>query len=124
MDEFLEIIKKDPKVQKESSKAIDKFNKQSLSTSSQIAHKVLIQSRVFKQVIKLMEETLSNMNIELEGKDNKTQFLEGKLGMPDSKKVEEMNRLDLNKTSSKDRTNTIMNWLKKHLLIVNKLKIK
>ena len=63
-----------------------------------------------------MEETLSDMNIELEGKDNKTQFLEGKLGMPDSKKVEEMNRLDLNKTSSKDRTNTIRNWLKKHLI--------
>ena len=40
------------------------------------------------------------MDRELEEKDNKIQFIEDKIGIPDSKVVEEMNRLDLYKISS------------------------
>ena len=72
-----------------------------------------------------MDDTISDMDIELEQKDNKIQFLQDKVGIPDSKFVEEeMNRLDLNKISSKDRFDRIMNRFKKHLLIVNICKIK
>ena len=37
------------------------------------------------------------MDIELEQKDNRIQFLEGKIRIPDCKVVEEMNRLDVSK---------------------------
>ena len=41
-----------------------------------------------------MGETMSDMDIELEQKDSKVQFLEGKIGIPDSNFIEEMNRLE------------------------------
>ena len=48
-----------------------------------------------------MRETISEMDIDLEQKDNKVQILEDKVGIPDSKVIERKNRLDLNKRSSK-----------------------
>ena len=55
------------------------------------------------------------MSIELEQKNNKIQFLEDKLGMPDSKIVEEMHKLSLNKISRKDKCDRFMNRLNKTL---------
>ena len=62
-----------------------------------------------------MGETISDMDIELEQKDNEIQFLEDKIGIPDSKVIEEMNRLDLNKISIKEKNARIMNRLNKTL---------
>ena len=115
MAEFIEIIKKDSKVQNEISQTIDKYNKESFSTRSQIGQNALIQSKVFKQAINIMGETISDMDIEIEQKDNKIHFLEDKIGIPDSKVIEEMNRLDLNKISSKEKNDRIMNRLNKTL---------
>ena len=63
------------------------------------------------------------MDIDFEQKDNKVQIFEDKIGIPDSKVIEGMNRLDLNKISS-EKNDRIMNRLKKHLSITNTLKIK
>ena len=115
MAEFIEFIEKDPNIQNEISQTIDKHNKESISNRSQRGQKALIQSKVFQQAINIMGETISDMDIELEQKDNKTQFLEDKIGRPDSKVVEEMKRLDLNKISSKDKCDRIMNRLNKTL---------
>ena len=38
-----------------------------------------------------MGETISDMDVEREQKDNKIQFLNDKIGIPDSKVIEEMN---------------------------------
>ena len=62
-----------------------------------------------------MGDTISDMTIELEQKDNKIQFLEDEIGTPDPKIVEEMNGLDLNKISSKDKCERIMDTLNKTL---------
>ena len=62
-----------------------------------------------------MGETISDMDIEIEEKANKTQFLEGKIGIPDSKVIEDMNRLDLNKISFEEKNDRIMNRLNKTL---------
>ena len=48
------------------------------------------------------------MDIELEQKDNKTQFLEDEIGIPDFKVVEEMNRLNFSKNEPK-KGDRIMN---------------
>ena len=50
-----------------------------------------------------MGETISDMDKELEQKDNKIQVFEDKVGTPDSIVIEKMNRLDLNKISSKEK---------------------
>ena len=63
----------------------------------------------FKVAINIMCETVSDMDIEKEQEDNKIQFLEDTfLGIPVSKVVEEMNRLDSNKKPSKDKCNRIL----------------
>ena len=40
-----------------------------------------------------MGDTIEDMNTEVEQKDNKKQFFKNKIGLPDSKIVEEMNKL-------------------------------
>ena len=97
MSEFIKIIKKDLNMQNDISQTIEKYNKESFSTRSQIGQNASIQSKVFKQATDIMGETISDMDMEIEQKDNKTQFLEEKIGIPDSKVIEEMNRLDLNR---------------------------
>ena len=43
-----------------------------------------------------MGGTIEDMDIEIEQKDNKTDFLENKIGLADYKVIEEMNWLGLN----------------------------
>ena len=62
-----------------------------------------------------MGDTIDDMDIEIEQKDNKISFLENKIGVTDDKIVEEMNRLDLNKISDEEKNNRIMNRLNKTL---------
>ena len=96
MAEFIEIINKDPNIQNEISQTIDKYNKKSLSTRSHLVQKASIQSRVFQQAINTRDDKISDIDIELEQKDDKLQFSEDKIGIPDSKVIEELNGLDLN----------------------------
>ena len=51
------------------------------------------------------------MDIQLEQKDNKRQFLDDETGMPDSKIVDKMKRLHLNKITSKNESDRVMNRL-------------
>ena len=46
MTEFIEIIEKDANIQNEISQTIDKYNKESFSTRSQIGQNALYQSKV------------------------------------------------------------------------------
>ena len=115
MTEFIEIIKKDANIQNEISQKIDKYNKESFPTRSQIVQKALIQSKDFKKAKNFMGEKISDMVMVKEQKDNKVQFLEDKIGVPDSKVIEEMNRLDLNKISCKEKNGRILNRLNKTL---------
>ena len=97
MTKFIETLKKDTDIQNEISQTNEKYNKVSFSTRSQIGQNALFQSKVFKQALNIMGETISDKDKELQQKDNKKQFSDDKKGIPDSKVIEEMNRLDLNK---------------------------
>ena len=104
MSEFIEIINKAVNTQNDISQTIDKYNKESFSMRSQTSQNALIPSKVFKQAKNIMGEIISDMDIEMEEKANKIQILEDKIGTPDSKVIEEMNRLDLNKISCKEKS--------------------
>ena len=62
-----------------------------------------------------MGDTIDDIDIEIEQRDNKISFLENKIGLTDDKIVEEMNRLYSNKISDKEKINRIMNRLNKTL---------
>ena len=100
-------------MQNEISQTIDKYYKESFSTRSQIGQTALIQSKIFKPATNLMGDTISQMDVELEQNDNNMHFSEDKIGIPDFKVVEEENRLDLNKISSKGKGDEVMNRLNK-----------
>ena len=108
----MQIKTKDPTIQNEISQSIDKYNIESFSTRSRIGQNAIIQNKVFKPAKNIKVETISDMDEELEQKDNKIQLLED--GIPDFKFVEEMNRLDFNKIWSKDNCETIMKMLKEN----------
>ena len=96
MAEFKEIIKKDPKIQNELSQTIEKYKKESFLTESKLGQNALIQSKVFEKAINIMGDTIDDMDVEIEQNDKKLEFLKNKIGLPDSKGFEEMNRLGLN----------------------------
>ena len=108
MTDFIEITKKDSKVQDDISQIIKKFDKESYATQSRIGKNASIQSDVFKQGLEIMGETIGDMDIELERKDSKISFLENKIGIADDKIVEQMIKLDLNTISNKEKCDRIM----------------
>ena len=67
-------MKKYVNIQNEISHTIEKYNKASFSTRSEIDQNALIQNKVFKQAIKIMRETISDIDVELEEKDKKIHF--------------------------------------------------
>ena len=117
MSDFIEINKKDTKIQDDISQTIEKYNKKSYATQSKIGKNSLIQSKVFKQAIEIMDDTISDMDIEIEQKDNKISFLENKIGVAYDKVLDEMNKLSLNNISNKEKNDRIMNKSNKTLNI-------
>ena len=115
MTDFIEIIQKDTKIQNDISNIFDKYNNQSYATKSKLGENALIQSSISKEAINIMGDTINDMDIEIEQKDNKISFPENKIGVTDDKIIEEMNRLDLNKVSNKEKNIRIMNRLNKTL---------
>ena len=73
----------------------------------------MIQCSVFEEAIHIMGDTINDMDIEIEQKDNKKNFLENQIGIADEKVVEEMYKLKLNKISNKEKNDRIMNRLNK-----------
>ena len=57
MSEFIE-IKKNTIIQNEISQTIDNYNRESFSTRSQVGQNALLQSKVFKEAIKFVRETI------------------------------------------------------------------
>ena len=116
MAEFIEIIK-NSKVQNEITQTIEKYNKESYLTQSRIGQNALIQNKVFEQAMNIMGDTIEDMDIEIEQKVNK-------IGLTDSKVIEEMDRLGLNKISSRRKGDKFMdrlnNSLNNHKYIRNK----
>ena len=85
MAEFIEIIKKVQIHKMKFHKQLIKYNKESFSTRYKKGQYALIQSKVFQKAINYIGEKISDMDIELDQKDNKIQFLEDNVGITDSK---------------------------------------
>ena len=94
--EFIEIKKKYSKVQNGVSQTIEKYIKESYSTQSKIGQNAFIPNKASEQAIKIVGVTIEVMDIEIEQTDNIIEILENKIGLPDCKVFEEMNRLRKN----------------------------
>ena len=54
MDDFINVIKKDPQLRNKIKDILDKYNKLSLNYQSKIGYDTLFQIVIFKELIKLM----------------------------------------------------------------------
>ena len=111
----MKLYRKIQKIQNDISNIVDKYNNQSYATKALVGQNASIQSSIYKEAINIMGDTINDMDIDIEQKDNKKSFLENKMGVTDDKIIEEMNRLDLNKMSEKEKNIRIMNRLNKTL---------
>ena len=93
MAELIELIKKDSKFQNEITQIIEKYNEESYPTQAEIRQKASIQSKIFEQAINNLGDTIEDLDEEMEKKANKIEFSENKVGLPDRKVIEEMNKL-------------------------------
>ncbi len=62
-----------------------------------------------------MGDTINDMDIEIEQKDNKIIYLENRIGIADEMVIEEMNSLNLDNIINKEKNDRIMNRLNKTL---------
>ena len=115
MAHFIEINRKDFKLQDDISQISEKHNKDSYATQLKNRYNALNQNKVSKQAIEIMGETIGDMSIELGQKDNKKQILENKVGKADDKVVDELNKLKLKEISNIKKNDRLMNRLNKTL---------
>ena len=90
-------------MQNEVSQTLEKYNEESFSNQPKLEQNALIQSKVFEKAIIIMEDTIEDMDIEVEQKGSKIDFLENKRGLPDTKAIEETIKLGFNKIASEKR---------------------
>ena len=95
--EFIRIIKRKLEGSNERSQILENYKKKANSRQSKIGQKDIIQSKIFEQAIKKLEDTTEHVDLELKQKDNEIELLENKIGLPESEVIEQMNRLGVKK---------------------------
>ena len=78
MDDFIKVIKKDPKVRYQKNDMLDRYNRLPDSCLSKIGYDTLIQNVILKKLINIMGTTITDMDIELKMKNNRKKNLESK----------------------------------------------
>ena len=78
MDDFINVIKKDPQVQKKMKNILDKFNKLPYNYQSQTGYYTLIQNVILKEIMNLMSTTIIDIDTKLKMKKKIVKYLESK----------------------------------------------
>ena len=71
MSQTIKIVRKDSKVQNEISQTIEKYKEESYSTQPNLCQNALIQSKDFKKAVKILGDTIEDMDTEMEQKVKK-----------------------------------------------------
>ena len=76
MDDFINVIKRDPKVQTKIKDLLDKYNRLPYNYQSKIGYDTLIHNVIPKEMINLMGTLMVDMDIELKKKISRIKYLE------------------------------------------------
>ena len=71
MDDFINVIKRDPKVQIKIKDLIDNYNRLPYNYQSKIRYDTLIQNVIPKEIMNLMSTTIVDIDIELKMKSKR-----------------------------------------------------
>ena len=78
MDDFINVIKRDPKLQITIRNILDKCNNLPLNCQSKIVYDSLIQNVILKKMINLMSTIIVDIDIELKMKISRIKYQENK----------------------------------------------
>ena len=76
MEDFVNIIRKDPKVRVKINDMLDKYNRLPYVYQSKIGYDTLIQNMILKELIKIMGMTITDLDIELKMKISRIEYLQ------------------------------------------------
>ena len=79
MNDFVNVIKRDPKVQIKIKDMLDKYNRLPYNYQSKIGYDTLIQNVILKEMINLMGTAIVDIAIEVKLKISGIEYLESKL---------------------------------------------
>ena len=79
MDDFVNVIRKYPKVRIKMNDMLDRYNRLPLNYQSKIGYDTLIQNVIPKELIIIMCTTITDLDIELKMKISRTKYLESRL---------------------------------------------
>ena len=78
MDDFVNVIRKDPKVRVKINDVLDRYKRLPLKYQSETGCDSLIQNVIPKELINIMGTTITDLDIELKMKNNRNENLESK----------------------------------------------
>ena len=78
MDDFINVIRKDPKVRIKINDMLDRYNRLPPKFQSKIGYDSLIQNVKLKELMNMMGTTIIDLDIELKMKVSRNEYLENK----------------------------------------------
>ena len=75
-NDFVNVIRKDPKVRIRINDMLDRYNRLTYNYQSKIGYDTLIQNVVLKELINMLGTTLSDLDREIKMKHSRTKYLE------------------------------------------------
>ena len=78
MDDFINVIKKDPQIRNKLYVMLDKYNRLPYKYQSKIGYDSLIRNVVLKELINIMGTAITVMDTELKRKISRIEYLESK----------------------------------------------
>ena len=87
MDDFINVIKKDPKVRIKINDMLDRYNRLPYNYQSKIGYDTLVQNVLLKELINIMGTVITDLDIELKMKISRIEYLESKTNSQIFKRV-------------------------------------
>ena len=76
MNDFLNVIKKDPKVRNKINDMLDRYNILIYNYRSKLGYDSLIQNVILQELINIMGTTITGLDVELKMKISRIEYLE------------------------------------------------
>ena len=87
MEAFINVIKKDPRVRSKINDMLDRYNRLPYKCQSKIGYDCLIENIILKELINIMDTTITDLDIELKMKISRIEYLEKKTNSKVFKRV-------------------------------------
>ena len=78
MEDFINVIRKDPRVRVKINDTLDRYNRLPYNYQSKIGNDTLIQNVILKELINIMGGTITDLDTELKMKISRIEYLENK----------------------------------------------